>query len=81
MFFDKFEVLEGGSQVNYLVYFRGVCVRIYDDVRLFFEMIVDEDLERVCNSFENIYYKYDSERIFYLVVRLEIFLSFCEVIS
>ena len=81
MFPDKFEVLEGGSQVNYSAHSRGVCARIHDDVRLFFEMTVDEDLERVCNSPENIHYKYDSERISHLVARLETSLSSCEVIS
>ena len=79
MFPDKFEVLEGGSQVNYSAHFRGVCARIQDDVRLFIEMTVAEDLERVCNSPENIHYKYESERISHLVARLETSLTSCEV--
>ena len=79
MFPDKFDVLEGGSQVNYSGHFRGVCARIHDDVRLFIEMTVDKDLERVCNSPENIHYKYESERISHLVARLGTSLTSCEV--
>ena len=79
MFPDKFEVLEGGSQVNYSAHFRGVCARIHDDVRLFIEITVAEDLERVFNSPENIHYKYESERISHLVARLETSLTSCEV--
>jgi hypothetical protein len=69
---DKFEVREPSRYPNYSSEFRGICSRMHDNVKLFLEMTMEEDLARACEgNGDSQHCKYEKERLSHLIVRLE----------
>lgn len=78
---DKFEVSPSGNSPTYSSEFRGICARVHDDTKLFLEMTVKDDFERVTRvdnaQEENRYITYEKKRLTHLANRLEGSLTLC----